>query len=147
MNKPSCCEKCCVEDVHLDHGGLHSAVYCSNPACKCHKELCKTSPDCSHNTNGRDLDKPCSVSPTKPSGWELDWDNTIDRFLVTEPSKKVVKDFIRSLLRDKAEEIRGMKLTLEHPTLMDNNGMPCEVCETDYMFNQGIEKAASLLEN
>lgn len=25
------------------------------------KEKCKTSPHCSHNTNGRDLDKPCSI--------------------------------------------------------------------------------------
>lgn len=42
---------------------------------------CKTSPHCSHNTNGRDLDKPCSVefphpkeSPVSQSvdGWEKD---------------------------------------------------------------------------
>jgi len=37
---------------------------------------CKTSPDCSHNTNGRDLDKPCSVEfptvePTAPVGADL----------------------------------------------------------------------------
>lgn len=28
---------------------------------------CKTSPFCSHNTNGRDLDKPCSIE-FRPKG-------------------------------------------------------------------------------
>jgi hypothetical protein len=35
------------------------------PSCPCHTApptaRCKTSPLCSHNTNGRDLDKPCSI--------------------------------------------------------------------------------------
>lgn len=37
---------------------------------------CNSSPFCSHNTNGRDLDKPCSVSipATDTSDWEKDFE-------------------------------------------------------------------------
>lgn len=39
-------------------------------------EKCKSSPHCSHNTNGRDLNKPCSVSipNTDTSDWEKDFE-------------------------------------------------------------------------
>ena len=34
------------------------------------KNKCQSHPQCSHNTNGRDLDKPCSISFPSPTGWE-----------------------------------------------------------------------------
>lgn len=35
------------------------------------ENMCKTSPHCSHNTNGRSLDKPCSIRFTTPdTEWE-----------------------------------------------------------------------------
>ena len=34
---------------------------CVDPVCVCHM-VCQTSPLCSHNTNGRDMSKPCSIA-------------------------------------------------------------------------------------
>lgn len=39
------------------------------------EEKCKSSPYCSHNTNGRDLDKPCSIElKPLPASWEKEFD-------------------------------------------------------------------------
>lgn len=41
------------------------------------EQKCKTSPLCSHNTNGRDMDKPCSVEFVDPKQMDMSNNKTI----------------------------------------------------------------------
>lgn len=69
-NEPTkCCEKCDRDAT------------CMWPSCPCHsaqQEVCQSGPLCSHNRNGRDLDKPCSVSfpfhQPQPAPKEQEWE-------------------------------------------------------------------------
>ncbi len=45
------------------------------------KEKCKSSPDCSHNTNGRDMDKPCSIEfPLQRPDTGEEWEEKISKY-------------------------------------------------------------------
>ena len=103
--------------------GLRQAIQMGITECKCicHDKVdqeCKTSPNCSHNTNGRDMNKPCSVefnpkevNTLQGDSWKKEFN---DRFCETtfgseektiphyylkySTDDKQIKEFIRSLL-------------------------------------------------
>lgn len=55
-----------VEVVNGHTITIHRCPDCGSTRCECETNVinemkCKTSPYCSHNTNGRSLDKPCSL--------------------------------------------------------------------------------------
>lgn len=68
--KSECCQEKCAGIVR----GSTLEAGCIDPACPCHQPPeqsrepnCKTSPHCSHNTNRRDLSKPCSIEVKTPT--------------------------------------------------------------------------------
>lgn len=120
METNSCCEKCskwkACPDAPEESGrrGLNLRCPCHTPSVQEKKPRCLSSPLCSHNTNGRDLDKPCSIAAPLP--------HTDPKEMTTELSVAILADiyrrkgiegigsFISKLLADERE--RGLKETL-----------------------------------
>lgn len=87
---------------------------------------CKSSPYCSHNTNGRDLDKPCSISPN-----------------MTEVMEKVDKQIggaVRRLGSEGYEHLTDGKIPLSQE-IMDREVMPhLEAPNTEASWEYGFDE-------
>lgn len=89
---------------------------------------CKTSPHCSHNnTNGRDLDKPCSISypshPDKGEEWRKKLDDTFPAGIYSLGQMMKLYEIIQELLEKERQAenarirqiIEGRKVDLKDP--------------------------------
>lgn len=97
-------KKCCPACRGNSLAALPQQMACRYEACDCHtptEKKCVTSPNCSHNTNGRDRDKPCSIE-FRPSNTEK------KEFSGATFEKKVVAKAIESMDKQVGGAVRRL---------------------------------------